>query len=250
MRIIGGSPAPRGSWPWMVSLIENGFLSCGGALIAPDLVLTATHCFLGNSDPSQFSARVGKYRKDRDEPGQQTVKVKQIVLHAQFELATVFNDIALVVLAEPFNYSEVIGPVCLPTADQGVQDGEMCLLAGWGSTRGTSDPNTLNQVGLPVIPDKTCALKDWYGQDFSRPDTTFCAGYEEGIKDGCTGDSGGPLICLRHNIWYLQGISSWGYGCAERKWPGIYTEVNKYADWIQEQVRKVRNDCAANPIVG
>ncbi|GFR81233.1 transmembrane protease serine 3 [Elysia marginata] len=202
------------------------------------------------NDSSLWTVSVGKYRRDRVEVGQVTAQVKQIITHAQYDTRTVANDIALVVLTTPLTFSNVIGPICLPGASQGVNEGEICLLAGWGSTRGTSDQNALNQVALPIISDSTCAQPDWYGLDFSQPDTTFCAGYEAGLKDGCTGDSGGPLICLRNNTWYMQGISSWGYGCAEHKWPGIYTEVNKYTAWIQDEVRKLRNNCAASPIVG
>ncbi|KAK3767901.1 hypothetical protein RRG08_059228 [Elysia crispata] len=251
MRIIGGQPAVRGSWPWMVSLRQNNFTKCGGALISEDLVLTATHCFLGElNETSIWTASVGKYRRNRVERGEKTVKVSKIVTHAEFNIQTVANDIALVLLAEPLVFSDVIGPICIPRSNQGVKDGEMCLLAGWGSTRGTSDFNALNQVNLPIVPDATCSRPDWYGADFSQPDTSFCAGYERGLKDGCTGDSGGPLICFRDNTWYIQGISSWGYGCAEQKWPGIYTEVNKYTSWIYSQIRNLRKGCAANPIIG
>ncbi|RUS91020.1 hypothetical protein EGW08_001237, partial [Elysia chlorotica] len=233
MRIIGGQPAVRGSWPWMASIHENGFAKCGGAIISEDLILTATHCFMSyTNDTSIWTISVGKYRMDRKENGEKTVKVSQIITHADFDAMTVANDIALVVLAERLVYSDVIQPICVPHSSQEVKVGEMCLLAGWGATRGTSDVNALNQVSLPIVSDSTCGQPDWYGMDFSQPDTTFCAGYEQGIKDGS--DRNNSILHSRSTVW--SETCHWGYGCAEEKWPGIYTEVNKYSSWIHSTI--------------
>ncbi|XP_059141387.1 trypsin-1-like [Physella acuta] len=240
-RIIGGGEAPVGAWPWIVLLAELGFSACGGAIISEYYILTATHCFSGASnDPKRWQVLAGKHYLNRVDPGQQVVKVSQIILHDNFDNVSVANDIALLLLEEPLVFSDVIRPVCLPTADQGVTEGEVCVMAGWGSTQGTADQMVLNQVLLPIISDDICALSDWYGRDFI-PGSTFCAGYEEGGKDGCTGDSGGSLICRRNGRWFSQGISSWGYSCAEYKWPGIYTDVSVYSTWITDKMKAYSN---------
>ena len=62
----------------------------------------------------------------------------------------------------------------------------------------------------------------------------FCAGWLEGGKDACTGDSGGPLICAENDRPVLRGITSWGLGCAEANAPGVYTRVEQYLDWIED----------------
>jgi secreted trypsin-like serine protease len=56
----------------------------------------------------------------------------------------------------------------------------------------------------------------------------ICAGEEN--KDSCQGDSGGPMMHGQTHV----GIVSWGYGCAERGYPGVYTQTSYFVDWINK----------------
>merc|ERR1712243_316649 len=59
-------------------------------------------------------------------------------------------------------------------------------------------------------------------------DSMICAGLDQGGKDSCQGDSGGPFMCGNQ----LSGVVSWGYGCAEAGYPGVYTQTSYFIDWI------------------
>jgi len=90
-----------------------------------------------------------------------------------------------------------------------------------------------------MISPKTCGQDDWYGSDKKyNPATMICAGYGEGGKDSCSGDSGGPLSChAPDGRWKLAGIVSWGPKvCALANRPGIYVRVERYVDWIKKHV--------------
>ena len=90
------------------------------------------------------------------------------------------------------------------------------------------------QVSLPIINRNQCNDPDWL--DGVVTSNMICAGYAAGGKDACQGDSGGPLVCEKNGVWYLQGVVSWGDGCALPNEPGIYTRVTRYVSWIGQVV--------------
>uniref|UniRef100_A0A8C6TX43 Serine protease 56 n=1 Tax=Neogobius melanostomus TaxID=47308 RepID=A0A8C6TX43_9GOBI len=237
-RIVGGSPAPLGSWPWLVNLQLDGGLMCGGVLVDSSWVATAAHCFLldscsgRNNSPSK-----GIYSLI-------TIKLIQAALRSfvimslilQFNPKTFNNDIALVELTTPVTLSDHVTPVCLPAGSE-PPTGSPCLVAGWGSLyEDGPSADVVMEAKVPLLPQSTC--KSALGKDLVT-NTMLCAGYLSGGIDSCQGDSGGPLIYQDRisGRFQLHGITSWGDGCGEKGKPGVYTRVSAFSDWIQTEIQ-------------
>jgi hypothetical protein len=97
----------------------------------------------------------------------------------------------------------------------------------------TSMSSTLQEVAVRVIDNDKCKTYPDYGDKLS--DAMICAGYQDGGRDACAGDSGGSLICkpTREGPWTFYGITSWGIGCAKPKAPGVYARVPMFVEWIR-----------------
>lgn len=236
-----------GSLPWMVMLTENGVQSCGGSIITDRLVLTAAHCFEDpdSLDPKRWRAFVGKHHLQYQDLFEQEHTINQIIMHEGYNQETVANDIAILVLDVHVMFNGYVMPICLPAFSLGALLSHHAhshvygLVAGWGDTREDHPQYVLNQVSLPIQSDRVCGAHNWYGSAF-LPQTTFCAGYEQGGRDACIGDSGGPFVIKNHNgLWVQVGITSWGYDCALPRLPGIYTDVTMYITWIKQKAERL-----------
>lgn len=253
---MGGEEVWYGQVPWQVLIKERrlfgllNFRKCGGVLIAPKWVLTAAHCnagFLGSLDvvTGLHDIHEAADHPNNDEASRsngrvQTLHSKRVHIHPQFSRIQLTNDIALIELEDEVKFNENVQPVCLPPKSHSYRDGTPAFVSGWGYTkyRGTL-PNTLHIVGVPLINKSKCQQMYDKARIMRRiSDNVICAGYEEGGKDSCEGDSGGPLM-LRlpgQQSWTLIGLVSNGVRCAEPNLPGIYTRVSRYMDWIEQVI--------------
>ncbi|XP_067417150.1 serine protease 56 [Emydura macquarii macquarii] len=238
-KIVGGSVAPRGAWPWLVSVRLGGELMCGGALVRDAWVLTAAHCFTGNRNELAWTVVGGDYDLARRDEGEQVLPVKRIITHPKFNPKTFHSDVALLELARPAAPSAWLSPVCLPDGPQEPGPGTPCYIAGWGSLypEGPSAAVVM-EARVPLLSQDAC--RSALGKELLTS-AMFCAGYLAGGIDSCQGDSGGPLTCREPGSQQsvLYGITSWGDGCGEQGKPGVYTRVTALADWIRRQMDKL-----------
>uniref|UniRef100_A0A3B4AH78 trypsin n=1 Tax=Periophthalmus magnuspinnatus TaxID=409849 RepID=A0A3B4AH78_9GOBI len=216
-KIVGGYECRKNSVPYQVSL-NSGYHFCGGSLISSSWVVSAAHyqtnelakvCFY----LSRINVRLGEHNIAVNEGTEQFINSAKVIKHPRYSSRNLDNDIMLIKLSQPATLNSYVKTVC--------------LISGWGnmSSSGSNYPDRLRCLDAPILSDSSCR-NSYPGQITSN---MFCAGFLEGGKDSCQGDSGGPVVCNGQ----LQGVVSWGYGCAQRNKPGVYAKVCNYNSWIR-----------------
>ncbi|XP_023317131.1 trypsin-1-like [Trichogramma pretiosum] len=235
-RIYGGEAVVIESYPYQVSIEYGDKHMCGGSIIDKEWILTAGHCV--NMAVFMMSIRAGTSYVNR---GGTVHNVEKIIRHPAFKVdyrGVPFNDIALIKLRDPIEYDNQHDKIDLYEKFEKSKVGVNATVSGWGVTE-NGFKDQLRAVSVPIMDTDVC--RSAYERFGGLPDKQICAanyleftGKDAG-KDACQGDSGGPLAIA----YRLVGIVSWGRGCADPEYPGAYTEVAAYRDWIDETMAKM-----------
>lgn len=232
-RIVGGAPAPGGSWSTIAALLRTDTADprqaqfCDGTLVQRRWVLTAAHCAEYIVRPGSVEVAVGNRALSSITAGDR-LRVSRIMIHPNRNTTLNTYDAALLELES----DPRVAGTYMRLADPGTwTDGQLARVAGWGATQTNPDivPDSLQEAQVPIQSQATCAqLVNGYDAA-----TMLCAGPLQGGVDTCYGDSGGPLTVPDGAGGALQaGITSFGSGCAQPNSPGVYARVDSARPWI------------------
>ncbi|XP_047486873.1 mannan-binding lectin serine protease 1-like isoform X2 [Penaeus chinensis] len=201
-KIVGGEASTPGEYPWMVFLsIIDGDLSylCGGSILTTSHIITAAHCV--DYDSPQVIVVAGEHNVNKeDETITQIIRGKKITMHPKFNSKTQANDIAIITLKSSLEWTENVGPICLPPDN--TFENRKAVIIGWGllDYPGSTFPDELQEAAVTVSDHKEC--KESYAfSNFPVTDKHICAA--DPGRDSCRGDSGGPLMTKENGVWVL-----------------------------------------------
>ncbi|ODM96231.1 Proclotting enzyme [Orchesella cincta] len=239
-KITGGVEA-RGplEFPWMAAVFgKNKKLLCGASLISENFLLSASHCFstFKAGDVQYLLVHIGDFNLRTTSDGPHEVRqITKIILHKGFKIENYHNDIALLKLSRPVNFTDRIHPVCLPEPTMDNFEKQKLVVTGWGRKyRYGFTTDTLHKVEMPVWNLEECKRVYSTFAPGRLLDSNICAGDGKRNKDACLGDSGGPAVFYDGEKYVQQGIVSWGKGCGS--FPGVYTRVDKFLMWISKNL--------------
>ncbi|KAI4494317.1 hypothetical protein M0802_009000 [Mischocyttarus mexicanus] len=220
-RVIGGKDADNNAFPYHVSIRVYGFHICGGSIITDQWILTAAHCLYNRNINDTFVVAGSNSILS----GGIAYDVEEMIVHSEYHMEPIINDIGLLKIIGRFKYSNAIAPIRLPDKDI---DETNCtaIFTGWGDTTRTGgSKNWMQLISLKIVELPKCKL---IYSSVTRTNICTDNNYTYGV---CFGDSGSPLVLDGVQI----GLASWVTPCA-KGFPDVHTRVYSYMNWIQSHI--------------
>lgn len=230
--IVGGTLSSTTEAPWAIALLNSSSSEatgrwCGAALVRANKIITAAHCMI--KPASSYQAVQG--RTDlKDKKAGRVSGISSIWIHPDYNRNDNRHDFAVLTLAKPFTGVQTIQLETSPKADR---QGAVPTVFGWGDTKDTGPADVLQKLRVPDLGDAVCLKNKEYVDNGYAASTNVCAGYLDGRADACQGDSGGPLVLNGK----LLATVSWGKGCADAGYPGVYAEIAPSVKVLNAQLR-------------
>lgn len=256
--IVGGDVTTVSTTPWQVMLVDydetywpgeigyNYFQFCGASIISDTWIATAAHCV---EDPFYWqwlriaAGQTYAYGSTFDGLAESDfIRVSEVYVRYDYISAKTSSDIALLKLASPLTLDGTnVAAINVPgiVGSSWPIAGTDAVISGWGTTSaGGSQSNQLKSATIDVLTNPSSKVCGLYTKNEYINTVMLCGGVAAGGVDTCQGDSGGPLAIYNatSSKWILGGITSWGTGCADKNYPGVYTRVTAFVQWIQSIV--------------
>jgi hypothetical protein len=241
-KIVGGEDVDILDYPWQISLqLRPPYGTahfCGGTIVNEEWIITASHCLVFDDtelQPVQIRIRAGFTSLSSTEGTYHNVS--EIIMHPDY--GSTGNDyqfdIALLRLSNPIDLDDPakakVGIVTQNDALAGLTDPDvMAKVSGWGalSFNGPS-PDILQAIEVPIVGGTASYPPSQITSDMILAGATG--------QDACQGDSGGPMVVPDGQGWYkIAGVVSWGVGCGSPGYPGVYSRVSFFEDWLNQYI--------------
>merc|ERR1711970_1187044 len=235
-KIVNGVETLANEYPWQVGLTSSSqyYTVCGGAIISKKDILTAAHCVPGKA-PGDLVVLVGAHNQNQASASDYKT-VCAIHSHADYNSTTYDNDIAILTLCSELTFSQKVAPVCTPSVQSSgtIYEGLDHVVSGWGATSsgGASSPTALLETTVKTMSNVMCTTTPYDYSSSAITSNMMCAANPG--TDSCQGDSGGPLVTkdITTGKYTQTGVVSFGIGCAQANYPGVYARVTQYVDWM------------------
>ncbi|XP_039749922.1 trypsin-4-like [Pararge aegeria] len=227
-RVVNGQAIDISQIPYHAALRRKSsagwIYTCGASIITTKALLTAAHCVTTiQLEPLQLRVAVGTSSRS----GGYVYTVKTVYVHEQYSSLTLEHDIAMVVTSKKMTFDKKVDAIFIPEPNYNLPVGMSALVSGYGFTSQEGKASSVLQAATVEVVDQNIC-KSAYRQIAKISEGMLCAVANNPPRDACQGDSGGPLVTQNT----LIGIVSWGEGCANISFPGVYTRVSEYNSWI------------------